>query len=165
MMRSGSAVPFKGQTNRLLMIPALLALLAAAWAGLVRMGWLLPPFQVAAHGQLMISGFFGTVIALERAVALSASFKNGRWAYAAPLLSSVGTLAVIAGLLPGAAFPLAAALVGGEAHAVGRLYGADLLGGALGAVLSAALLVPLLGLPQVCLLAAVIGLGGLLSLL
>lgn len=73
-------------------------------------------------------------------------------------------LAVIAGLLPGIAFPLAAALVGGEARAVGRLYGADLLGGALGAVLCAALLVPVLGLPQVCLLAALVGLGGWLSL-
>ena len=91
--------------NRLLMIPALLALLVAAWAGLIRMGWLLPPFQVAAHGPLMISGFFGTVIALERAVALSATFKNGRWAYATPLLSSLGTLAVIAG------FPLQTGIV------------------------------------------------------
>jgi hypothetical protein len=74
-------------------------------------------------------------------------------------------LAVVAGLLPGAAYPLAAVLVGGEARAAGRLYAADLLGGALGAGLCAALLVPLLGLPQVCLLAALVGLAALLGLL
>jgi spermidine synthase len=75
-------------------------------------------------------------------------------------------LAVAAGCLPGLAFPLAVALVrGGAAGAVGRLYGADLLGGALGAGLCATLLVPLLGIPQVCLFIALAGLAGVLCLL
>ena len=63
--------------HRLLLIPALLALLLAAWAGLLRMGWALPPFPAADHGPLMVSGFLGTLIALERAVALAAAFKRG----------------------------------------------------------------------------------------
>jgi len=49
----------------------------------------MPPSAIALHGPLMVSAFFGTVIALERAVAL------GRlWAYAAPLGAGLG------GLLP-----------------------------------------------------------------
>ncbi len=82
---------------RLLLAPAILALLIAAWAGLIRIGWLLPPFQVAEHGSLMISGFLGTLISLERAVALGAASRRGRLAYAAPLLSALGTLGLILG--------------------------------------------------------------------
>jgi hypothetical protein len=55
---------------------------------------------MAWHGELMIAGFFGTVIGLERAVALAA-----RWAYAAPLAAALGVLALIAAL------PLAAMLL------------------------------------------------------
>lgn len=81
--------------------PALLALgglvlLAAMWGGLARVGWRLPalPAPVAAlHGPLILSGFFGTVISLERAVAL-----NRRWAYAAPALAGLGGLALAMGL-------------------------------------------------------------------
>lgn len=79
-----------------LMALGLLALLAALWAGLVRLGWALPPLRPTlpvAHGPLMISGFLGTVIALERAVAL-----RHRWTYVAPALTGLGALALIAGL-------------------------------------------------------------------
>jgi len=40
----------------------------------------------------MVSGFLGTLISLERAVALKA-----RWPYAAPLLSGLGDAALIVG--------------------------------------------------------------------
>ena len=90
-------MPSKMLLHRLLLVPALLALLLAAWAGLARMGWALPPVSVAEHGPLMISGFLGTLIALERAVALAAAFKRGWWAYAAPLLSAAGTAALVVG--------------------------------------------------------------------
>jgi hypothetical protein len=74
----------------------MLALLGATWGGLLRLGWALPapPSPVAAvHGPLMISGFLGTVIGLERAVAL------GRlWAYAAPLATGLGAVALLAGV-------------------------------------------------------------------
>ena len=82
---------------KLLLLPALAALFAAAWAGLLRMGWSLPPFNAAEHGPLMISGFLGTVICLERAIALRASIPRGRWVYAAPLLCASGALAVLLG--------------------------------------------------------------------
>ena len=52
---------------------------SAVGAGLLRLGWAVPrpATELAAfHGPLMVSGFFGTVISLERAVALAR-----RWAY------------------------------------------------------------------------------------
>jgi hypothetical protein len=74
------------------------ALLTALWAGLVRLGWRLPPLQPAAHGPLMISGFLGTLISLERAVAL-----QRRWPYLAPLLSGLSGLVLLLGLSIGLA--------------------------------------------------------------
>ncbi len=75
------------------MLLAAIALLVGLWAGLVRIGWQLPPFQVAMHGQLMISGFLGTLISLERAVAL-----QRRLPYLAPALTAAGTASLIIGL-------------------------------------------------------------------
>ncbi len=75
-----------------------LSLLAALWAALARVGWRLPALPlpiVAQHGALMVSGFLGTLIALERAVAL-----GWRWTYAAPLFSGLGALALLTGLPP-----------------------------------------------------------------
>jgi hypothetical protein len=73
----------------------MLTLLAAMWAGLVRLGWVWPVWQLnlpALHGPLMISGFLGTLIGLERAVALAK-----RWAYWAPFFSGLGALWLLAG--------------------------------------------------------------------
>ena len=59
--------------HALLLLPALLLMLDGLWAGLQRMGWALPhlhPNLAALHGPLMLAGFLGTLIALERAVAL-----------------------------------------------------------------------------------------------
>ena len=47
---------------------------------------------IGVHGALMIGGFFGTVISLERAVALGI-----RWPYFAPLLSGIAAIALIVG--------------------------------------------------------------------
>lgn len=72
------------------------ALLAALSGGLVLLGVPMPaPTQRLAsdHGVLMALGFLGTVIALERAVAL-----GRRWAFLAPVLSGLGGLWLIAGL-------------------------------------------------------------------
>lgn len=86
-----------------LMALGLVALLAALWAGLIRLGWGLPLFQPTlpmTHGPLMVCAFLGTVIGVERAVAL------GRpWTYLGPLLTGLGGLALIAGL-PGPVGPL-----------------------------------------------------------
>jgi hypothetical protein len=75
---------------------AILALLAGLWAGLLRMGWSLPvlhPTLLAAHGPLMICGFFGTLIILERAVALRQS-----WPYLGVVFSGIGGLLVLLGV-------------------------------------------------------------------
>ena len=72
------------------------ALLTGLWAGVSRLGWDLPVPRAgfsSLHGPLMVSGFLGTLISLERAVAL------GRpWAYAAPLLTGVGAIGLIVGV-------------------------------------------------------------------
>jgi len=71
------------------------SLLVGLWGGLARLGLALPggmPALAEFHAALMISGFLGTVISLERAVAI------GRWwAYAAPALSAIGAATLIVG--------------------------------------------------------------------
>ena len=70
------------------------ALVTGIAGGLGRLGWDVPggASLAALHGPLMISGLFGTVVSLERAVA----FGKG-WAYLAPILSAVGTIVLLAG--------------------------------------------------------------------
>lgn len=83
-----------------LMLIAVVGLIAGLWGGLQRLGWVLPSFNAnfaAQHGVLMISGFFGTLISLERAVAIHAFQPARRWVYMAPLLSGVGSLLLILG--------------------------------------------------------------------
>ncbi len=78
------------------MLMAMLGLMAGLWAGLVRLGWGWPIPQATwptHHGPLMIGGFLGTLIGLERAVAV-----ERRWAWAAPLASGLGCLALLAGV-------------------------------------------------------------------
>lgn len=78
-----------------LMFLAALALLAGLWAGLLRLGWQLPPLALrlsAQHGPLMVSGFLGTLISLERAVALSQNQNGRRIYYLAPLLAGLGAV-------------------------------------------------------------------------
>ena len=79
---------------------AVLALLAALWAGLVRMGWSLPPVDLnlaMLHGPFMINGFLGLVIGLERAVALASLGQPRRvvWPYLAPICLGAGTLVLL----------------------------------------------------------------------
>lgn len=86
-----------------LILLAILSLLAAIWAGWIRIGWPWPPGQprlIALHGVLMVSGFLGTLISLERAVAL----RRG-WMLAAPTLSGLSSLLLILGV-PGNLAPI-----------------------------------------------------------
>ncbi len=100
-----------------LLIGGFVSLACGIGGGLLRMGWnfSMPAAELAAvHGPLMVCGFLGTVISLERAVAI------GRcWAYLGPLSAVLGGLAFIAGLpwIPGAAFITAASAVLGIASA------------------------------------------------
>ena len=85
---------------------AFVALFAGIAAGLARLGWPFPApvaALAALHGPLMACGFFGTVISLERAVAL-----GRRWAYCAPLLTCLGAAAAILGAPVAAAAALVA---------------------------------------------------------
>lgn len=84
----------KFQTRFLPLIAlAILALLFALWAGLLRIGWVLPSFPnlSAAHGPLMVSGFLGVLIPLERAVAI-----RQKWMFAVPGLSALGWIVLLA---------------------------------------------------------------------
>lgn len=76
-------------TRILWMAGAAVALGLGTWGGLARLGWVIPPLMphhVLAHGPLMIGGFLGALIGLERAVAL------GRWwAYLVPALAVAST--------------------------------------------------------------------------
>jgi hypothetical protein len=74
---------------------AAVGLVAGLWGGLARLGVELPaPAGDAAelHGQLMVLGFLGTLVSLERAVALGRG-----WAYVAPAAAGAGTVAALAG--------------------------------------------------------------------
>lgn len=84
---------------------AVVALLGGLWGALARLGLPVaaPDILPASHGILMSMGFLGTVIALERAVAL-----RKRPAYAAPALAGIGAVALLAGV-PFAAWTLALA--------------------------------------------------------
>ncbi len=92
-----------------LMALALVALFAGLWGGLLRLGLSLPSGLSTAsemHGPLMALGFLGTLVSLERAVAL------GRWwSYAAPLSAGLGALAALAGV-PGGLGPALLTLAG-----------------------------------------------------
>lgn len=83
-----------------------LGLVVGLWGGLARLG--AAPVGVSsptAHGPLMVSGFLGVVIALERAVAARAA-----WAYLGPALCGLGVL----GLLTGFPLPAGAAVTAGS---------------------------------------------------
>ncbi|MFT3895419.1 MAG: hypothetical protein QM730_27660 [Anaerolineales bacterium] len=71
---------------------AISALLFALWAGLLRIGWALPQFPnlSMAHGPLMVSGFLGVLIPLERAVAI-----RQKWMFAAPLVTALGWVSLL----------------------------------------------------------------------
>ena len=87
-MRTAARIPLMGM--------GMVALLSGMWAGLLRLGWNWPlprPGFVLVHGPLMVSGFVGTLIALERAVAL-----GRRWTFAAPLLTALGTVVLLVGM-------------------------------------------------------------------
>jgi hypothetical protein len=90
---SGAPVGFGLAVRLPLLALGMVALAAGVVGGLARFGvhGLVPGAAAAWHGPLMIGAFFGTVISLERAVALGA-----RWSYAAPLCAGLGGVALVA---------------------------------------------------------------------
>jgi hypothetical protein len=94
---------------------AMLSMAWGVWMGLLRIGWALPlpwPDQLILHGPLMVGGFLGTLIALERAVGIAK-----RWAYAGPILTASGSLLLVSGP-PGLLGPLLIAMGSGVVLAV-----------------------------------------------
>lgn len=101
-VRSAEAHRRRLLAPRLLMAVAAVMAIGGVWAGLLRIGWRLPAPSAtlaAVHGPLLVCGLLGTVIGLERAVAL-----GRRWAFGAPLLSAAGGLLLLLGV-PGWAGP------------------------------------------------------------
>ena len=79
-----------------LLVLGLAAFVVGTGAGLARLGVPMPGVAATAaawHGPLMICGFLGTVICLERAVAIGRG-----WAYAAPLCAGLGGASTVAGM-------------------------------------------------------------------
>lgn len=79
-----------------LLLPGMVGLLAGVLSGLARQGLDQPAFALAQagnHGALMITAFLGTVISLERAVALGRG-----WPYLGPVSAGLAGLALLAGL-------------------------------------------------------------------
>lgn len=77
-----------------MLVLGMVALVVGVLAGLVRLAIEMPAAVQAhagGHGALMIAVFFGTVISLERAVAL-----RRFWPYLAPLCASFGGVALLA---------------------------------------------------------------------
>jgi len=69
---------------------AIILMITGIWSGLVRLGWQWPQPRdsfALLHGVLMIEGFLGTLIGLERAVGIKKF-----WAYLAPFFTGVGTV-------------------------------------------------------------------------
>ncbi len=104
--------------RRFLHLPLLAVILAAMvigiLAGLARIGWSVPSVameRAALHGPLLIAGVFGTLIALERAIAMR-NVTGRTWtpADAAPVLGGAGTLVL---LVSGASVPALVLLAAG----------------------------------------------------
>jgi len=77
-----------------LLLLGFVALVAGVAGGLVRLGFdaRAPAAGITWHGALMASAFFGTLISLERAVAIGRA-----WAYLAPVAFGAGGIALLAG--------------------------------------------------------------------
>lgn len=83
----------RGWSRAIFLLPAGLAMLAGLDAALLLLGLSAPVSATRLadlHGMLMVVGFLGTLIALERAVAL----RQG-WGYAAPGLLGAGALTLL----------------------------------------------------------------------
>lgn len=81
-----------------LLVAGAVTMVVAIWGGLIRIGWAAPvpaPAAIESHGPLMVSGFLGILISLERAVGIGKG-----WVYAAPLMAVLFAVLTLAGTLP-----------------------------------------------------------------
>src|SRR5512139_3661327 len=78
-----------------MLVLGFVSLLLGLLAGEARIGWSVPlprPDLIMLHGPLMVSGFLGTLIGLERSVAI-----GRRFLYLGPAASAAGAVLLIAG--------------------------------------------------------------------
>jgi hypothetical protein len=100
--KSSAVAPVKLQDRlgrAMLLLLGMSSLIMGIWGGLLRVPVALPlPVShanwISFHGPLMVCGFLGTLISLERAVGLRAL-----WTYLVPLLTGTGAATVAAGVL------------------------------------------------------------------
>jgi hypothetical protein len=87
---------------------AIAALIVGVLSGVSRLGLYTPAATlIENHGAFMVGGLFGTLVSLERAVAM-----GKRWPYLAPLFAAVGVLGLLSSLPPSLApWPFIAAAV------------------------------------------------------
>ncbi|HTJ97689.1 MAG TPA: hypothetical protein VL381_09480 [Rhodocyclaceae bacterium] len=94
----------------LLFMAALISLVSGLLTGLARLGVSVPmQVQAGNHGAFMICGLFGTLISLERSIAMARP-----WVYLAPTASALGSLVLLSGVSDSAAaglFSIAALLL------------------------------------------------------
>ena len=79
----------------LMMFVVALALLGGLGSGLARLGFQMDALSqswILVHGPLMIGGFMGTLICLERAVALASRY---RWSIVVPVINAIGAAALL----------------------------------------------------------------------
>jgi hypothetical protein len=82
-------------SRSLLLTGAVASMVYGIWLGLLRLGWILPlpwPDQLILHGPLMVGGFVGTLIGLERAIGSAK-----RWAFFAPVCTVAGVIVLVFG--------------------------------------------------------------------
>lgn len=79
----------------LIFVSVIFALLAGMGSGLARLGWQMDSLSsnwMLVHGPLMIGGFLGTLLCMERAVALASRYP---WAIAVPVINALGAFALL----------------------------------------------------------------------
>lgn len=79
----------------LMLLTVIVALLGGLGSGLARLGWPMDSLSqdwILIHGPLMISGFLGTLICLERAVALAGRV---RWSIVVPAINALGAVTLL----------------------------------------------------------------------
>ncbi len=101
-----------GLLRGILLVAAIAALAVGIYGGLVRIGAIpyFGPELALSHGPIMLCGLFGTLISLERAVAM----ERAAWTYIAPALFAVGLVGLLAGapaLVPALLFVAGAAVL------------------------------------------------------
>jgi len=103
---ASSDLPGPTRYRQVLLLLGVIGLVLGTYTGLARAGIEHRFVPADLHGVIMVLGFLGTLIALERAVALGRA-----WGYAGPALSGASVLVLVVSRPVGSALLLAAGIV------------------------------------------------------